>query len=218
MNKKALTTLVVLLVLVIGVYGIYRVYHHFQRLSTPAGMQTTTSSGSAQPATTLGSLKDLMAKGGSETCSYSTDKSQGTVYMSGGKVSSDINTTVGSVVEKAHMIIANNFFYLWMDGKTTGYKMAYNPNATPVPAGEKTNNASGMIDPNTQMNFKCNSWSVDSTKFDLPAGVTFSAISLPSQGASTGSPAAGGANSLCSNCDSLSGTEKTQCLTALKCN
>jgi hypothetical protein len=215
-NKKALAVIAVLIVIV-GLYGAYRVYAHFKRLSTtPAGQTQTTATTAPE---TLGSLKDLIANGGSQTCTYSTDQSQGTVYMSGGKVDADIDTTVGSVVEKAHMIIANDSFYLWMDGKTSGYKMAYNPNTTPAPAGAKTNNASGMLDPNTQMNFKCSSWLTDDSKFALPSGVTFSAISLPQAApAAVGSPAAGGANSQCSYCDSLTGDSKTQCLTALKCN
>jgi len=215
-NKKVLAV-VAALVVIVGLYGAYRVYNHFMRLSaTPAG-QTQTAATTAPK--TLGSLKDLIANGGSQTCTYSTDKSQGTVYMSDGKINADIDTTVGSVVEKAHMIIVNNSFYLWMDGATSGYKMAYNPDATPAPAGARTNNASGMIDPNTQMNFNCSPWLiVDDSKFALPTGVTFSAISLPQAApAAVGSPTAGGANSQCSYCDSLTGDSKTQCLTALKC-
>ena len=214
-NKKVLAV-VAALVVIIGIYGVYRVYKHFKRLSgTPAPGQTQT----ATPVSTLGCLKDLIAKGASQVCTYTTDKSNGTVYMSGGKVYADIDTTVGSVVEKAHMIIMDNSFYLWTDGKTSGYKMAYNPDATPAPAGAKTNNASGIIDPSTQMNFSCSPWLiVDNSRFVLPTGVTFSAISLPqATPAAGGTPTAGDANSQCSYCDSLTGDNKTQCLTALKC-
>jgi len=214
MNKKALTTLVVILVLIVGVYGVYRVYNHFKRLSAPAGMQTATSSGSAQPATTLSSLKDLIAKGLSQTCSYSTDKSQGSIYMSGGKVRADIDTTVGSVAEKAHMIMINGTSYIWMDGKTTGFKMTVDLNATPVPGASPSSSAQSGIDPNTAMNYKCSVWLADASKFTLPTDVKFATFSIPTVPGTTN----GSSSSLCSNCDSLSGDAKTQCLTALKCN
>jgi hypothetical protein len=218
MNKKALTAVIVILVLIVGVYGAYRVYKHFKRISAPAAQTQTTATQSGAPSTTLGSLKDLMLKGIPQTCTYKSDKSQGTLYMDGGKVRGDISTDVevdGKTTE-SHIIIADKAIYMWSDGRNVGYKMVYDPNATPAPAGTKTTNASGALDPNTQMNYSCSAWIADSSKFTLPTNVTFSSLSIPSQ--TTGAPTTGGNASQCSYCNNLTGDEKTQCLTALKCN
>lgn len=218
MNKKALTAVIVVLVLIIGVYGAYRVYRHFKRLSTPvAQTQQATEQAETSPSSTLGSLKDLMLKGIPQTCTYSSDKSQGTLYMDGGKVRGDISTDtkVNNQMVKSHIIISDKIIYMWSDGENSGYKMTYDPNATPAPAGTKTTNASGALDPNTQMNYNCSAWIADNSKFAVPTGIKFSSLSIPSQ--TTIAPATGSASSQCSYCNNLTGDEKTQCLTALKC-
>lgn len=210
MNKKILMTVGVLVVLVVGAYGAYRVYKHFKRLSTTPSVQTATGT---EQSSAVSSLKDLISKGIAQSCTYTTDKSQGTIYMSGGKVRADINTTVGSVATKAHMIMMDNTSYIWTDGMSTGFKMAYNPNATPVP-GASPSTLQGAIDANTSMDYKCGAWVADGSKFTLPAGVTFASFGAPSQAA----PVQGtGSSSQCSYCNSLTGTDKTQCLTALNC-
>jgi len=53
------------------------------------------------------------------------------------------------------------------DGKNVGFKMDYDPSASPAPAGTTTKNASGALDPNTQMNYSCNPWIVDGSKFTV---------------------------------------------------
>jgi len=212
-NKKVLAV-VGALVVIVGLYGAYRVYNHFKRLSaTPAGQAQTATTAPE----TLGSLKDLIAKGISQSCSYSTNNTSGTVYMSGGQVRADINAEINNQTTTSHLIIANNTTYLWTDGRKAGIKMAYNPNATPAPAGSPTTNSSGVLDPNMSMNYNCSAWIADASRFALPAGITFSSFTLPSQTTGTAAPAAGSGSSLCSSCDTLTGDSKTQCLTALKC-
>jgi len=129
MNKKVLA-IVGVLILIVGVYGAYRVYKHFKRLAATPATQTTSTT--TQPETALSSLKDLISKGIAQSCTYSTDKSQGTIYMSGGKMRGDIDAMVGSVSTKSHIIIMDNFSYLWTDGRSAGFKMSYDPNATPT--------------------------------------------------------------------------------------
>lgn len=214
MNKKTLVTIGILVLIVVGAYGAYRVYKHFARLSATPSVQTAT--GTSQPSA-LTSLKDLITKGVAQSCTYTTDKSDGMIYMSGGKVRGDINTMLGSVTTKAHMIIMNNNFYIWTDGMSTGFKMAYDMNATPVPGATPSTVQSiqQSFDANTNMNYKCSTWVADEGKFTLPGGVTFASFKAPSQVAP--SQGTSGSSSQCSYCDSLSGDSKTQCLTALKC-
>lgn len=223
MNKKAITAIVIVLILIVGGYGAYRVYKHFKRLSAQPADQNLTAAvnATATPSTSLNNLKALIAQGVAQTCTYNTGNSQGTIYMDGGKVRADMTITDVSVNNqpmKSHMIINGNSIYVWSDGRNVGFKMAYDPNATPAPAGTKTSNAAGMLDPNLQMNYKCGIWVADASQFAVPTGINFSSLTLPSQGQSSAPTTGGAPSSSCSYCNALSGADKTKCLTALNCN
>ena len=209
MSKKLLPVVVIVLLLLLGGW------YFMSKKASPGA--TLITPGSAQPATTMSSLKALIAKGVSQSCTYNSDKSQGTIYMDGGKVRADIDATVGSVTEKVHMIMMNSTSYIWIDGKSTGFKMAFDPNATPVP-GASPSSQSG-IDPNTAMNYNCSPWLADASKFALPTGVTFATFAAPSGAApqTQAAPQQGSSSSQCSYCNALSGSDKEQCLTALNC-
>jgi hypothetical protein len=206
MNKKVAAIITAVLVIAVGAYGIYRVVKHFKRLSgTPVAQTATTESPT--------SLRDLIAKGISQSCTYSTDKSTGTIYLSGGKIRGDFNMTIDDKVSASHMIIMDNTNYLWTEGSKTGIKMAFDQTATPAPV--TSNTPTNTFDANALNNYKCSAWISDSAMFTLPTGITFSSFNLPS---ATTKTSGGTAPSQCSYCDSLTGDSKTQCLTALKCN
>ena len=106
--------------------------------------------------------------------------------------------------------------YLWTDDRKVGMKISYDANATPAPSSAPSAGASGSLDANASMNYKCGSWIADASMFTLPAGITFGTFNMPTQTApKTG---ASGSSSQCSYCDSLTGDSKTKFLTALKCN
>ena len=220
MKNKALVVVVVLLVLLVGGYGAYRVYKHFARLAAPAGSQTLTSGQGSSP---VSSLKDLLTNGVAQSCTFSTAESNGTVYSSSGKVRGDFDVTTDGQTMKSHMIVMNNTSYIWTDGQTTGFKMSFDPNATPV-AGSTTGSTTpnGGFDVNANNNYKCGTWIADTSMFTLPEGINFSTFALPSVPTQT-APKAGTSSestspsSQCSYCDALTGSDKTQCLKALNC-
>lgn len=194
MNKKVLIVIGAVLLLLVGGY----LYMNSRK--------GTGTSNEEQPSAAT-SLKNLIAKGVAQNCTYSTEQTSGSVYVSGGAVRGDFETTVDKVVTKSHMIVKDNTSYIWSDGQTTGFKMSFDPNATPA-GGETSSKSDGNFDISADMNYKCSTWIVDGSKFALPAGVTFSAFEIPTTDSSS---------SQCSYCNSLSGDDKTQCLTALKC-
>jgi Tfp pilus assembly protein PilX len=218
MNKKIVTVIVVLLVLAIGAYGVYRVVKHFKRTSSPTSETEVQPSGSAE---TPSSLRDLIAKGISQSCTYSTDKSQGMIYLGDGKIRGDFNVTTvdadgQSQTTSSHMIIMNNTNYLWTEASSTGIKMSFDQNATPAPI--TSNTPTNSFDANALNNYKCSPWVIDQSLFTLPAGVNFRSFNLPSPAAvGSGAPSTGTNSSQCSYCDSLSGDSKAQCLSALNC-
>jgi hypothetical protein len=161
----------------------------------------------------------LIAQGISESCTYSTDKSNGTLYLTSGKIRGDFNVTITDANNQtkttvSHMIIMNNTNYLWTEGVKTGIKMAFDQNATPAPV--TSNTPTNSFDANALNNYKCSPWVADPTMFVLPAGVNFMSFSTPAPAAS-GASSSSSNSSQCSYCNSLSGNSKTQCLAALNC-
>lgn len=205
MNKKVLMIIVVVLLLLAG--GWYFMSSRKTNSPNIPGIVGGNQESSAK------NLKDLLTKGIPQTCTYSNAATTGTIYVSGGKMRGDIDTVVEDVTTKTHMLVMDNTSYIWSDGSKAGFKMSYDPNATPV-AGSESSATNDTFDANADMDYKCKAWIVDSGKFALPTGVTFSDFSVSSEVA----PAQGGSSSQCAYCDALTGDDKTQCLTAMKCN
>ncbi len=180
---------------------------------TPDNNSTTSTDN--EPAANK-SLKDLMTSGDSQQCTF-TDKiadadASGTFYVSNGKVRGDYTMNAGGQNIVSHMIVTDKTSYTWMDGQTTGYKMAFDPET--MSDGSTSTDTQKTVDVNKFIDYKCEGWSEDSSVFDPPSNVKFQEFgAMAPSGAQTT-----GAQSQCSACDSLSGDDKTQCRTALKCN
>lgn len=206
MNKKVITAVVIVLVLLLGGFLYMR-----KGSSLVAPQVQTANQTPVNPATTL---RDLISKGIAQSCTFTANNTQGTVYVAGNKVRGDFNSTIDGKVTASHMIVDSNTSYLWMDGTSRGIKMSFDPNAQP----SATPGASGSFDAAATMNYKCSAWITDASKFTFPAGVTFTAFSLPSAAPAKTTGTSGGSNSSqCSYCDSLSGDAKAQCMSALNC-
>jgi hypothetical protein len=209
MNKKVLMIAVVILLLLAGGW------YYMTSKKTDMTVSTQNPTGTTQPST-VSNLRDLISKGIAQNCTFNTEKTAGSVYVNGKSVRGDFDTTIDNAVMKSHMIVKDNTSYIWTDGKGAGIKMSFDPSATPAATSSSSGTSGGSFDPSVNMNYKCSVWIADNSKFDLPAGVTFSTFSIPSQAA----PAKGttGSSSQCSYCNALSGDDKTQCLKAMSCN
>jgi uncharacterized protein YxeA len=208
-NKKVLPIIVVVLLLLLG--GWY--FMNSRKTGTPGSSITESQGG-------MKSLKDLLSSGVAQKCTYSsTDESgtnEGVSYISGGKVRGDFSTTISGKVTKSHMITDGKTSYIWTDGEKDGFKMTI-PDATPTSAKTDTSDSevSTEADLDQKMDYKCSAWVVDNSYFTPPTSVTFSDFS---QMINPVAPQQGDTSSQCSYCNGLSGDDKTQCLTALKCN
>lgn len=207
MNKKVVITGVVVVLLLIAGFLVMK------GRSNPVVTPTTTQEQNTSPT----SLKDLISKGIAQSCTYSNESSTGTIYVSGGKVRGDFDTTIEGKVTKSHMIVDGSNSYIWSDGSKDGIKMTFDASATP--AANATSSPVGGFDSAANMNYKCGVWSADPSVFTLPAGVTFMSFgNIPGSSPAAGKPGTTDTSSQCSYCDSLTGDSKSQCLTALKCN
>lgn len=157
------------------------------------------------------SLKDLMAR--TQTCEFSDSSiagvtSSGKVFIDAGKIRGDFTTVANGQTSAGHMIVKDNTTYVWMDGQTTGFKMAFDAQAN----AQAQQSAQQSIDANKKLNYDCDSWNADSSVFNLPSGVTFNSMGTVGAGASADVKVM-----QCNACNSLSGDQKAQCRAALAC-
>ena len=162
-------------------------------------------------------LKDLIDKGIAQTCTFTVDKSKGVVYVNGGKVREDFEITLDKEVIKSHIIITDNTMYNWSDGQKMGIKMAFDPKATPVAVESPNPGSGGEFNANTNMDYQCSVWLPDSGKFTPPSDIIFTSSNIPTL-AAPANETSEDSSSQCAYCNVLTGDDKTQCLTALKCN
>ncbi len=225
MNKKVLY--VVIAVVVVGVI----VWLAFSSKSGPGG----TPVASPQPAggsSPMQSLRDLLASGAPQTCSFSSSAANGgasgQIYVSGGHMRGDFTATAGSgQTVTSHMITDGQTAKMWSSQMPQGIKMAFSA------VGGQGSQAGG-VNPDAKANYSCSPWSGDPSEFVPPAGITFTDMSAMMQGALPGGPSgatlpksstgpnynppSGGASAQCAQCNIIpDASAKAQCLSALHC-
>jgi hypothetical protein len=176
-------------------------------------LHTTNSASSSQMVEDGGSkksLKDLLSLGAAQKCTYDG----GVVYVSSGKMRGDFEVKTDESTMKSHVIVDGKTSYFWTEGTGMGVKFVADDD---LDASDSTTNEDGVygsLDAETPMNYVCSAWIVDNSLFALPTDVDFSDMStlMPST-----APGQTTVTSQCSFCDSLSGTQKAECLSALNC-
>lgn len=207
MKNKFLIIAVAVFLLVAG--GFY----YFSK-KTPAVPGTTNEISSG-----VKSLKVLLNENIPQKCTFSSNdesgQTEGTSYISGGKVRTDITTTSDNKTVVSHMIFDSKTSYVWQDGEKNGFKTSFTENkieSTDEPSEETSQ--SNEADLNQEIDYKCSAWIPDNSLFNPPADVTFSDFSEMFKASPSTS---GGSSSQCSYCNSLTGDDKNSCLSALNC-
>lgn len=168
--------------------------------------------------TTKSSLKGLVAAGKNVTCTFKyeadNNATDGTVYVAGEKVRSDfaVKTPDGKNME-SHMIQDADYNYFWSSAMPTGTKMKISDTAqaSPSPSSDAQ-----TTDLNREMDMKCSAWSVDDSKFAVPANIKFMEISAPAlktQPQSNSTDTQVPAGSICDQIQDPAG--KAECLKSL---
>lgn len=172
MNKK--TTYVVVGVVAVAVIAGLAFY--MNQGSAPGG----NSPMGASPM----SMKDILAKGQSQKCTYSSNiggvESSGVVYTASGRMRTDFIAKVdGGEMMESHMIIDGETAYVWGNQMEQGIKM--NVGAMGAEAGAQAN---GGVDLNEKMNYNCGNWPADQGQFSQPSNITFVDLSAAIPGIS----------------------------------
>lgn len=220
MNKKTLPVIIgVVLLLLVGGWYFYTKGGLLTQKKTVSNSDTPNNDQQVESST---NLKDLLTKGVSQTCTYSSDGGSGKIYVAGGVMRGDFETKVDTKMMKSHVIVKDNTSYVWTDDSKTGFKMAFDPNSVDTSVKNDTPTQNQAADLSANYDYKCSVWIKDASQFAPPTDVTFSSFEIPTTSGQTAPGASGAAgsdnSSQCSYCNALSGDDKTQCLTALKCN
>lgn len=175
MNNKAMWIAAAVIVIAVGAYLVMGKSKTGQAPTNETGnSEVMDSQESAAPAAKASSVKDLLALGTSQKCTYSDDNSSGTFYVSGGKSRGDFTASSGTTTTKGHMIADSKTSYVWMDGQRQGYKMSLEDVKTNAQANSSQPSGQNQgVDVNKEMNFNCESWTADSSMFALPDGIEF---------------------------------------------
>lgn len=170
-KKNLLIAGAVVLLLVIAGVG-------FMMMSKSSGKSAedlTVSKDSAKDttgeSTTKGSIRSLLSGGKNITCTvaYPDNGGGGTMYIADKKMRGDFTTKdAGGKQIESHMVQDGEFIYSWMG--TQGVKMKIDTSANASPAA---GSAQQGADLDKQQDMKCSSWSIDNSKFAVPADVKF---------------------------------------------
>lgn len=196
--------LIVVVLLLLGAGGFFVLSN---RSKAPADTSLTNNT-QMQAETTGGqkSLKDLFGLGTAQECTFKDETGNGgTVYVGNNKMRGNFATVSPQGTVSSHIIVDGQTTYLWMDGQNTGYKMTLDTTA----AAETGNQAGQSMNFDQKLNYDCKGWTVNSSLFVLPTGVTFTdynSMMVPS-----------GENK-CAACDSVPASAQAQCKAALGCN
>jgi hypothetical protein len=171
--------------------------------------------------TIQGSIKSLIAGGKAVKCSFSKTTNEvtiaGTVYAGNGKVREDYSSTAAKTAVEGHMIVDGKTGYMWNDAmKDQGFKFDMTAPQPTSGASKK----SQTPDINQDINFSCQGWNVDNAVFALPAGVTFSSLTVPAAVTSgdANNPVQGSGSTSCSVCNNIpAGAGRDSCKAQLHC-
>lgn len=228
MSRNAIIAVTIGAIIILGAVAafLYSQTSKSTKEQTPVAVEATVTPANGM---TLESIADIFSSSKTSKCSFtSSDENgtvDGTVYVSGENARSDIDTTVNGKTESTHMIRNGDTFFMWGDSLPTGMKMVMNIKdwASKFQGAQPTGTPESF-DPNKAVDFKCSSWTVDSSMFTAPTSVKFITIqgatnptgAMTSEGA-TPATTENGTQDKCSICNALTGDAKNVCLQQFNC-
>jgi hypothetical protein len=231
--KKPVTIIVVVVILILLGAGVF--YLLGSHSTSSQSQQAAAPQSQPMQTTQKKSLLDFFSMAGSQKCTFSnsTNNSSGTVYVSGGKMRGDFQSSDNGKTNASHMINDGTYVYIWTDGQTSGYKLSLaavkqeQAQVSATPNNPSTKTPQQSVNMKQQANYSCGPWSSDATMFTVPTNITFTDYSSFMQGgtgstaqpgAAAGAPASGGNKAECAACNQApAGAARNQCLAALKC-
>ena len=121
-----------------------------------------------------GSFRSLLALGKNTMCSFTSVNegvtSSGTVYIAAsGSMRGDFTSQMSSGTQTSSMILKDDYSYVWSGSQGAKMNVASSASGS-ASAGAQ---AEQSVDLDSQVDYDCQAWSVDQSKFSLPSGVNF---------------------------------------------
>ena len=137
---------------------------------------------------------------------------KGTVYVAENKMRGEFEISGPDGTFPMHMIHSGDWMYTW--GGPMGESQGIRINTAQARANA---NRRGGPDMDEEMDFSCQPWSMDPSKFDVPSGVQFQDFgqTIPQLGAATGSIDMKALQ--CAACDDAPEESRAQCRQMLGC-
>src|ERR1700683_114218 len=123
--KKTSTIIAVVIILILLGAGVFYFLGKHAAPQSQSQQSAVHQNQIQQMSTQKKSLFDFFSMTGSQKCTFSdsTNKSSGTVYVSGGKMRGDFQSSNNGKTNSSHMLNDGTFVYIWSDGQTNGIKM-----------------------------------------------------------------------------------------------
>ena len=142
----------------------------------------------------------------------------------------DFTSVAAGKTTVSHLVVANDISYVWIEQPLQGFRMSF-----ATMSGQ--NGGQGSVDANANVEYKCQGWSADEAKFDLPKDLQFQDVDAMKKaamdaaagagvkaGVSAGAGATGAptaeqyAAQVCATCDMVTdATAKAQCKAHYDC-
>lgn len=175
---KTIVSIIVIAVIVVGGYLAFKpsdsTYTTDQNATTTGSTATTTASDGKKMA-----FSEFVKQGGAYKCTVNQNvgdtTSVGTTYINSGMIRGEYNTKVQNISIDTTMIVRDGYTYSWSSmTPTTGFKVKL----AATTSADTSTGTSGSYSFNTEQigDYNCEVWTVDNSKFTIPAGVTFQEI------------------------------------------
>lgn len=215
-NKQAIIGIIAAFIILVGAGGAF-----LYSKSSPKSTDSNTTKALDQKNTSAkNNILGLLKSGKTQKCTFSSEdpnsgSTERTVYLTGNQMRSDISMTINGKSSAINMIRNGNDTYIWGSSipNNMGIKMTISQDDLISDTASKN-----YLDVTQKVDYKCESWTVNSTVFSLPTNIKFSDISGVMQDAIKAKPSTTGSpSSQCSICNSLVGEAKTACLSSFNC-
>lgn len=182
----------------------------------------TAENSQGETSTKVGNMLELLKSGNTVKCAFSSNDNNtnisGTVYVSGKSMRNDSKITMeNNQTIESHMISDGTWLYSWSSSMPQGVKMkipdttqpSTAPNGTDAASANDSGKPQTMKGLQSNYNFKCDKWNIDTTMFTLPTNIQFMDATTPPTSPS---------QSACSACNYIQdAATKAQCKTSLGC-
>jgi hypothetical protein len=145
--------------------------------SSKTGEDVTPIETSKEESASSGLFADLMARTGSWKChakaTHEQGASEGEVFINNGTIRGDFVATMAGRSVNTSFISRDGYMYTWSDMLPQGMKVK-------IESAGGTSGGQG-IDPTTPVEYSCEGWAVDESKFEAPSDIEF--FEIGTQGA-----------------------------------